>query len=592
MIDRLDNIRVSQVELINTFSEIDTKINDLHQRSSDDFIQLNTYLKDYHKKSQIISENAFRVLDTIAGSKDIDLTEELVKVNQRLEECREKIKDEDNRKIQAFKVILLESTQLNLAFRNIRQDFTTFKFLSSNYSLISNYEDFNLEWQNRLDIWNSEMLLVLKSVTSVSSRIEEFKEQILANINHLESRAENTLKVFQKLSKETKANISSILFKSRDSKQKFPLLKEKASSSSRSISNIITHLQYHDIIRQKIEHIQHSHHKIIDDLNLSIVTNDNTREAIPNDFVKIGDIADLQAAQLLMVNKEYQSALDIITRNFQSIANDVTTISSISDEFSYKDNYSEITLLKQIKNQLDEGIILLDLNHFREINAKYLLASKCLEEISTQIISQIRNPLDKLIPFDELDNNKSQREFSVPSVPSQIISLTNDIKIKNHEISERIKNLLKLSGSIFAHDELLTWENKLEQDRIELMVSISRILDTLDKDNIELDKVLNENKVLNFSILEKIENVISKADYYDYFETMVDQVIRQLNCINNRIRPAASDNEYASKMENLREIKNSYTMESERIVHDRVVTDFKDTDNSKPEITEDEIEFF
>ena len=86
------NTTVSKEELISTFSEIDEKINDLHIRSSADFMQLNIYLKDYHKKTRIISENAFRILETIAGKKDIDLIGELESIHQRLEECREKIK--------------------------------------------------------------------------------------------------------------------------------------------------------------------------------------------------------------------------------------------------------------------------------------------------------------------------------------------------------------------------------------------------------------------------------------------------------------------------------------------------------------------
>jgi deoxyhypusine synthase len=124
------------------------------------------------------------------------------------------------------------------------------------------------------------------------------------------------------------------------------------------------------------------------------------------------------------------------------------------------------------------------------------------------------------------------------------------------------------------------------------MVNISRILDTLDKDNEELDNVLIENKELNHNILEKIENVINKVDYYDYFEKIVEQVIAQLNSINLRLKPSTSDNTLENKALNLQEIKTSYTMESERDVHDRVVSgsDISDTDAAPHKV--DEIEFF
>ena len=97
-------------------------------------------------------------------------------------------------------------------------------------------------------------------------------------------------------------------------------------------------------------------------------------------------------------------------------------------------------------------------------------------------------------------------------------------------------------------------------------------MDTLDKDNEELDMVLFQNRELNLNILGKIENVINKVDYYDYFEKIVEQVISRLNNINLRLKPSHSGNDQVNKATNLKDIKNTYTMESERIIHDKVVS--------------------
>jgi hypothetical protein len=590
--DQSNRLKVSKAELIATFSEIDEKINDLHQRSSADFMQLNTHLKDYHNKGRIISENAFRILDTIAGKKNIDLLGELEKIHERLEESRAKIEEEEFRKIQVLKDIMQKSNQLKIDLRNFKQDFITFKFLSSNYFLISNYAEFDVEWSNSLEIWNTQILSIQQVLTSISNHVDTFKDQIAANILHIESRVEKSLKVFQNLSKETKINIGSVMTKSQESILQFPVLKEKTAKSSKSISNIITHLQYHDIIRQKIEHIQKAHYKIIEDLNESIERKKNYLESIDDDYLRIGDIADLQAAQLLLVSKEYQNALNIITGNFQSIANDLTIISNISNEFSYKDDFSEITLLKQIKNQLNEGIILLDLNNFRELNAEYTSARQKLDDISNEINRDIQTMMNKLTKFRSPENENPENDLTRTNVLSRIISLAEDIEAKNGNICENINDIRNLSISIITSDEIVSWGSQMEQDRIHLMVNISRILDALDKDNEELDNVLIENKELNYNILEKIENVINKVDYYDYFEKIVEQVISQLNSINYRLKPNAADKSLENKALNLQEIKTSYTMESERDVHDRVVSGSDISDTTPAPHKVDEIEFF
>jgi hypothetical protein len=583
---------VTRAELIQTFSDIDEKINDLHIRSSADFLQLNNYLKDYYNKTNIVSGNAFRILETIAGKKDINLIEELETIHQRLDECRVKIREDDFNIMQVLRILTVKSNQLNIALRNIKQDLTTFKFLLTNYNLISNCGESDINWKNGLEKCDIEIQSIHASLATIGTQVDRFKEQIVYNIDHLELKVEKSLKIFHNLSKDTKVNIERVLQKSQESKLHFPVLKEKTTNSSRSINNIITHLQYHDIIRQKIEHIQTSHSTIVSDLNETISKKNDKMANIPEEYQKIGDIAGLQAAQLLMVSKEYQNALDIITKNFQDIANDLTTISNISTEFSYNDSNSEITLLKQIRNQLDEGIILLDLNHFRGMNIEYLSARKKLDRIAASFKNEIDEPLNLISQFDVLEQTNPEGRENKPSVLNQIFSLAKEIKSKNTDICLKINEMQLLSANLYTIDNMDDWGSQLEQDRIKLMVTITRILDALDKDNEELDNVLIQNRDLNNYILEKIENAINKVDYYDYFENIVEQVISRLNSINQRFRHDQNNESAEIKAENLKDIKTSYTMESERIVHNNVVSGQDGSENAPVQKTEDDIEFF
>jgi hypothetical protein len=293
-----------------------------------------------------------------------------------------------------------------------------------------------------------------------------------------------------------------------------------------------------------------------------------------------------------MVSKEYQNALDVITRNFQVIGNDLMTISNISSDFSYKDSNSEITLLKQIRNQLDEGIILLDLNNFRGMNMKFQSAGKKLDDIAELIRKEIHEPLGSLNKFEGAFTNENSEASSKPNVVNQIFSLARDINSLNLDVSNRVEELLKLSVRLNSFDNMESWGSQLEQDRIKLMVNISRILDALDKDNEDLDNVLIQNRDLNNYILEKIGNVINKVDYYNYFENIVEQVINHLNRINFKLRQDSPDDSLENLADNLKEIKTTYTMESQRIVHDKVVSGNNGNDISSPGKKEDEIEFF
>ena len=114
--------------------------------------------------------------------------------------------------------------------------------------------------------------------------------------------------------REIEACIKLVSHKIQESDLQLPVLKQKIENSSKSIENIITHLQYQDIIKQKIDHIRKSHLQIIDDLQESdqTVEHSGKDQDSSGKLKKIGDIAGLQTSQLMLVNKEYQQAIEVM----------------------------------------------------------------------------------------------------------------------------------------------------------------------------------------------------------------------------------------------------------------------------------------
>ena len=113
--------------------------------------------------------------------------------------------------------------------------------------------------------------------------------------------------------------------------RRLPSLKTLTDQISESIANIITNLQYHDIIRQKIEHVQSSHRGLLQNLT----DFDPSNEAQHIDYLsRIRDLANIQAALLVRANKEYQRAIELITEKFRSISEDMANISMLCTELT------------------------------------------------------------------------------------------------------------------------------------------------------------------------------------------------------------------------------------------------------------------
>ncbi len=589
--------QVKTEELVDTFSNIDSRISELHEHSSGVFMKLNTYLKDYYKKINIISENASRIFDAILGNGKNNLLEELDNLYLKIKEYRNIAEEENKKSVRHLNEINLKTRYLSVAIRNFKQDLITFKYLTTNYRLVSNYEKFDSNWSDSLEVWDHITNNVQPSLTSVGKEIDELKLQISSYIDKSEHCNNDSSKSISGLSDEIKSIYNNVLEKSLQSEKYFPVLKEKSKKSSDSIGNIITHLQYHDIIRQKIEHIQQYHQNVIDALK----NEELNRKGLPSEFGdrKFGQIADivgLQAEQLILVSREYQNALEVITRNFQIIADDINTISNISNEFCSDEKNKDITLLKQVKNKLDEGILMLDITNIGLINKDLLLVRKKIHEIhkyTSELITEPVNQLEKTELFKGVNLTPgASPEHASPSILLQITGLAKDISDKKEDLQLRITELLEMSEKLSTSVDDNGMGSMAEQVQIRLMVKLTSILDTLDEDNKQLDNVLLQNQILNQDIINEIEGTINRVEYYELFESVLKTVIAKLNDVNLKLRDEKQAGIKNADSQDLKSIEALYTVASERLIHKNFMNGANSIDISDEEDSSDDIELF
>ncbi len=584
-------------ELVDTFSNIDGRISELHKHSSGVFMQLNSYLKEYYKKINIISDNASRIFDTILGNEKNNLLKELDTLYCEIKDYRQIAEEENKKSIKHLNLINVKANYLSVAIRNFNQDLITFKYLTTNYRLISNYENFETEWNNTIEEWDVETSNVQPTLSEIGKEINTLKTQISGYLNVSETSNTDSSKRISGLSNEIKSIYNNVLEKNHQSETYFPVIKEKSKRSSDSIGNIITHLQYHDIIRQKIEHIQQYHQNIINTIKSEQSNLKSLMDVTASQrFGQIGEIVGLQAEQLILVSREYQNALEVITRNFQIIADDINTITNISNEFCSDGKNKEVTLLKQVKDKLDEGILMLDINNIGLINKDLIKVRETVRNIHKLTLFNVTEPLNKLEKAElfrgrEL-NPGNKKTDSNPGILYQIASLASDISVKKYDLQQRIDELLELSGKFKTSEDNNGQGSRTEQEQIRLMVKVTRILNSLDEDNKQLNSVLVENGKLNQDIINEIQGAINKVDYYELFEKVLKSVIEKLNDVNIKLRFENGNKKASPSGDNLKDIESLYTVESERLIHQNYLSGESSKDINPTEEPQEDIELF
>lgn len=350
----------------------------------------------------------------------------------------------------------------------------------------------------------------------------------------------------------------------------FNSLKEQTDKSSTNIASIITNLQYHDIIRQKIEHIQRTHKDIMSELRL-ISGEESGMTLIHNKvktFIKIRDVAGLQTAQLIHANNQYQVAINEISKNLESIGNEMIAISSMCDNLVGKSDQAKDYYLNKILENLNIALL------YNQKLAQLLVLIKQQTEFLDQIKTELRNT------YSEIQIHKNKVHNLLSNISGNIIqSIETDYAKTVDQLNE--SDELPIQLDLFYNElnsnfvKVLELDNgergnvKMLQSFNELSDTIPGLIELLKQSTNKVDEFLFVNSTICLNISDSIRNSFNSIKYYELFERSSDAIIEELNSINIRLNYGTGMTD-KNREENLKLLKSRYTMASEHFIHDHI----------------------
>ncbi|MDD3688317.1 MAG: hypothetical protein PHE56_16355, partial [Bacteroidales bacterium] len=349
-------------EFIEVFVGIDEQILQLHQCSSDDFLGLNADFKQYYRQAKAISDNASQIFNALTEAETKALLRDIESLYKDMKQIQLQFANHLNSTIAFLQDIMQLQGKLFLPIKNLNQDLLTLKFLLANLkisnSTLNTPKGENLE--TLLYRYNEVINEFKICGFQNEGNLEQLKETVSKTLSHFVAISESSLTDLDKILNNIHFGIILFAEKHEEVARQIPELTQKTENSSKSIADIITNLQYHDIIRQKMEHVQATHKKLLDDLEAT--ANEKSEEDLAkqqNLLIRIRDIANLQSAQLVYANKEYQQAVEVITDKFLAISSDMTTIASMCQGINAsQDNSDELYLSSLIDKMQNSSIVL------------------------------------------------------------------------------------------------------------------------------------------------------------------------------------------------------------------------------------------
>lgn len=566
------------------FSEIENQISTLQRFSTNDFGSFNEKLKQFNETVKKINNNSIAVLNVLDSDSTSDYFTQLnflhYKINFYVELFEEKIKEQ----IDKIEVNLKLLNTLQLPLKNYKQNLITLKYLIANIKLNLLYEKNDTNIYDDLIQIESAVKEVIVLLPEFDDGLEKIKTNIFLTLLAFKQYRDRSILNSSIIMHQTNFCLDLLNAKHSTIVHQVVELREKTKSCSDNVSKIIVNLQFHDIIRQKIEHVQTANSKLLDE-----VFNESNAEEV--NFNKIKDVTELQIAQLLHTNQKYQSAIETIIEQFLDIVNNLS--SSIPtyrgrEEIKYKLPFSES------EDDFIDGVeIINNLNATIEEFLKKIEVTKVLIDTAKVKNSNIFDKYSSLntIAFNFIDKYKNNEKFK-DDFQKLLLHLKNTQAFqRNQDVLKNVfDDMYKISDD-FLNIEIEDEKHKGFKEIIQnLGENVTNLVENLKNINNDVVNKLTDNyKVSNLLIVD-IRYAVKNVKYYDYFEkVMENEILNKLNLLNNELNSEIKNDLDYDKKEYLSKFESNYTMKSEREVHNSVnKTDNQDVTNAD----EDDIEFF
>lgn len=589
-------------KIIHFFSDIDKQILSLYQCSSEDFKNLDLSFRKYYKLSKALSKNSEKITNIfLERNENVNHVSELTFIQEQVNGLADFFENKADILNDSLENILKAINLLSIPINNMVQDLLSFDLLLASKDL-KNPEVVGDEIQKKkINDFIAEIRKQKEACLLFNESILSLRETINREMLTLKELEEKIVEFFNSSLNKIIECRSSFIEKKEETKLLVPQVNAISVDESESIDSIITQLQYQDIIKQKIDHIDLAHKDLMAKLNLYLSANvlSCSEADLLEFFSQISEVSGLQAAQLVFANKEYQKAISIINKKFVDVSENMIYLDQLCHKLSSQSLSSERKSLLNSVNALERNTISFPgmKNLCLEFGNKVAELANCLNHVlsNTPQLEVIETSVNDLVSlFENSDEKKAFKNFE------HFFNLRCDYIIAKEDFLTIIRKFRKIQKEVFPvfkgeFKDYKEFENQLTLTNKQLCTHISAL-----KINVlQIDQMIEENNLLSKNMTQEIKYSIEQVKYYKLFKVVAEDIIKKLTEVKQLFME--NDIKVNEQSEDLKYLTERYTMNSEHIVHQVVTeninkkTEIRDTlvvNNEVHETNEGEVEFF
>ncbi len=552
------------------------EIEELAVSSEEEFISLGNNLYNISSKAKDISGISLSVADLFVGEKTTTLIEDL----------KSKLNNIDNYFLSSLNELSEDVTiieEIQNKFVQIKEPFREFKRIIKHLNILSistriksaslkdDSQQFNVLAEDIIKLTDNAEIKIKNlslSVESSNALIQKLFSQIneLKNEKYLNTRAK--LEPIQKILDDYKEN-----------QRNFDEISKEISTgmidNSAKVNNIVTSLQFHDITRQKIEHVQEE---------LSVLLENGILEIDPfdeNQFTEkskhVDAICRIQNQQLNQANNEITTSVDDVQNRLVDIKGNIAHCANLTNGIVNSVAKSNKVILEETGQGIDE------ITHSLLSSVD---ANVAISDTIREIINTVEIMIESTTDINSIGANIQILAFNGLIHASQIGEEGASLGVIADAIQQLstnsqnqiviLKDFLENIGQVAEQLKLRKTNDSGEENSTLSVKDISHGLidffNQLKYINTEFNDRISEfnNTSNNFTI--EINNIVSNFTIGDKFNESISNSMSHLDMIIEQSKNLFGDDgaDYSNKY--FDEMKDRYTMDTERDILDEYLT--------------------
>lgn len=347
-------------------------------------------------------------------------------------------------------------------------------------------------------------------------------------------------------------------------------LDSRSEALAAHIGQIVTSVQFHDITRQKAEHVD----EVINEV-LTMVSTFQAR-AVDKEPIEltswIGDVVRLQSSQMGEAKESFAQAMGQLLQNMASIQDETAALDTELTTMAQSGDSSEGNVFKRIQTSLDDMSVKLSESAaqgkiFGGTISQVADSATAMAEIVVKI-EEIGEDME-LIALNALikaaQAGENGRALGV--LASAIRKLSHEARGQTHDVTTILSSITTISHLLYDDANVIMDTSRLDG----LIEQLKSALSTLSDVHSQVTQGLLAAGTHGNALLSEISRLVRDAEFHIEVIAKLAASEQALGEIAQEVEKASIPTDRANRPAELKDFLNRYTMESERRVHSQVV---------------------